>query len=53
MEFAIYNQILGVFKLKHNKRARKETKWIVHKNKFAVFLNAYYVIFNTRDVMIK
>ena len=26
MEFAIYSQSLGVFKLKHGKRDRKETK---------------------------
>ena len=30
MKCAIYSQGLGVFKLKHDKRGRKETKEIVH-----------------------
>ena len=38
MEFAIYIQSLGVFKLKRDKHGRKETKWIVQKNKFVMVM---------------
>ena len=51
MEFVLYSQRLGVFKLKHDNRDRKKTKvffWIYNIGG----QDAHYVIYNTFDFVI-